>query len=266
MAPEQARGRPLDHRADLFSLGSVLYALCAGRPPFWAPTTLAVLHSVCEDTPEPLQDLAPTLPDWLVEIIEALLAKAPADRIQTADEVARLLSQHLCYLRSPALVRKPRRLKRRPRPQPRRPKRLLVFLLILLLLALAGLGGVAGWFAFRSGASPEAPGTGQPAAEEGPPVLLSNGRATRLGARWSIQVDYRLRSGQLPAGARCTWVVQSPGRVIHQQAVALEASGTLWATQFGTGAFLPMGPLETYLVSEGPGLSKRISNSVSLWP
>ncbi|HEY1377166.1 MAG TPA: serine/threonine-protein kinase, partial [Gemmataceae bacterium] len=51
MAPEQAQGESLDHRADLFSLGSVLYAMCAGRPPFRAPTTVAVLKRVCEDEP-----------------------------------------------------------------------------------------------------------------------------------------------------------------------------------------------------------------------
>src|SRR5262249_35093166 len=46
MAPEQARGESLDHRADLFSLGSVLYVMCTGRPPFRAESTLAVLKRV----------------------------------------------------------------------------------------------------------------------------------------------------------------------------------------------------------------------------
>src|SRR5205807_9975338 len=49
MAPEQARGEAQDHRVDLFSLGSVLYALCAGRPPFRANTTMAVLRRVSDE-------------------------------------------------------------------------------------------------------------------------------------------------------------------------------------------------------------------------
>ena len=51
MAPCQARGEAPSERSDLFSLGAVLYALCAGRPPFGGDTTAAVLKSVCEDTP-----------------------------------------------------------------------------------------------------------------------------------------------------------------------------------------------------------------------
>ena len=50
MSPEQARGETIDHRADLFSLGSVLYAMAAGRPPFRAETTMAVLRRVCDET------------------------------------------------------------------------------------------------------------------------------------------------------------------------------------------------------------------------
>src|SRR5262245_47906815 len=54
MSPEQANGEKVDSRSDLFSLGSVLYALGAGHPPFRADTALAVLRRVCEDTPRPL--------------------------------------------------------------------------------------------------------------------------------------------------------------------------------------------------------------------
>src|SRR5439155_25027831 len=53
MAPEQARGEPVDHRADLFSLGSVLYALCTGQPPFQGSTPFVVLKNVTEERPRP---------------------------------------------------------------------------------------------------------------------------------------------------------------------------------------------------------------------
>ena len=59
MSPEQARGEAIDHRTDLFSLGSVLYAMCSGRPPFRAATTLAVLKRVAEDTPRPIREINP---------------------------------------------------------------------------------------------------------------------------------------------------------------------------------------------------------------
>jgi serine/threonine protein kinase len=106
MAPEQARGARLDHRADLFSLGSVLYAMCTGRAPFRAPTTVAVLKRVCEEMPD-VRDHNPDLPDWLAEIINKLHAKRPRDRFRSADEVARLLSRHLRHLRSPDRFDKP---------------------------------------------------------------------------------------------------------------------------------------------------------------
>lgn len=93
MAPEQAHGETLDHRADLFSLGSVLYQMAGGRPPFRAMNTLAVLKRVCEDTPPPLDDVLPGTPRWLEKIIFRLLEKKLEDRYQTAQEVADLLTR-----------------------------------------------------------------------------------------------------------------------------------------------------------------------------
>ena len=93
MAPEQASGQTLDHRADLFGFGSVLYQMSCGRPPFRAATTVAVLRRVVEDTPRPLQEILPEIPDWLVALVTKLLAKKPEDRFQTAKEVADLLAR-----------------------------------------------------------------------------------------------------------------------------------------------------------------------------
>ncbi|HKB00696.1 MAG TPA: protein kinase [Gemmataceae bacterium] len=92
MAPEQARGEILDHRADLFSLGSVLYAMLTGRPPFRASNTPAVLKRVAEDTPRPIREVIPEVPDWLCRVVGKLHAKDPAGRFQTAAEVADLLA------------------------------------------------------------------------------------------------------------------------------------------------------------------------------
>ena len=95
MAPEQARGDKLDHRADLFSLGSVLYTMCSGRPPFRANTTLAVLKRVAEDTPRPIPEIIPEVPQWLCDLITRLHAKNPDDRFSRAQEVADLLAKGL---------------------------------------------------------------------------------------------------------------------------------------------------------------------------
>jgi|GEM_PF-6216398 len=109
MSPEQSAGVPVDARSDLFTLGSVLYALCTGHPPFRAETPLAVLRRVADDTPRPVREVNPDIPDWLDAIVRKLLAKSPADRFQTATEVAELLGQHLAHLQQPEAVPMPAR-------------------------------------------------------------------------------------------------------------------------------------------------------------
>ncbi len=91
MSPEQARGEKVDHRTDLFSLGVLLYRLCAGRPPFEGTTTLAVLMALGTEEPPPVRDLNPAVPEPLAELIRQLLAKRAEDRPPSAAEVVKRL-------------------------------------------------------------------------------------------------------------------------------------------------------------------------------
>ncbi|MDB5311804.1 MAG: prkC 3 [Gemmataceae bacterium] len=142
MAPEQARGEPLDHRADLFSLGSVLYALLTGRPPFRAESTLAVLKRVAEDTPRPIREVIPEVPEWLCRVVGKLHAKDPAERFQSAAEVAEVLADCEQQLTAHAGLQDFSRI---PvgRPTARRPRRRTWAAASLAVLVLL-LGGV--WF------------------------------------------------------------------------------------------------------------------------
>jgi hypothetical protein len=116
MAPEQAAGEAVDHRADLFSLGSVLYTMCTGRPPFRATSTMAVLKRVIDETPQPIKDINPDIPVWLCDIIARLHAKKPADRFQSAAEVSGLLEQWLAHVQQPSPGMMPPALQRSPTP------------------------------------------------------------------------------------------------------------------------------------------------------
>jgi|GEM_PF-2200878 serine/threonine protein kinase len=138
MSPEQASGETIDHRSDLFSLGSVLYTMCTGRPAFRAQTTMAVLKRVCEDSPRPIREVNPDIPEWLVEIVDRLIARQPDDRIQSASEVADLLGGHLAHLQDPNNVAAPVTVgAAQSNVQPRSTR---LLLLIALLLGISTLG------------------------------------------------------------------------------------------------------------------------------
>ena len=108
MAPEQALGETIDQSADLFSLGSVLYAMCTGRPPFRAPNMMAVLKRVAEDTPRPIREIIPEVPGWLCDLIARLHAKDPADRPASAQGVADEFARRLAEPRRPDPPHAPR--------------------------------------------------------------------------------------------------------------------------------------------------------------
>jgi serine/threonine protein kinase len=91
MAPEQGMGRNVDGRADLFSLGCMLYRLTAGRLPFDGPTLMAILTAIATEEPPPVRTLNPQVPEPLADLIRRLLAKNPADRPATAADVVKEL-------------------------------------------------------------------------------------------------------------------------------------------------------------------------------
>jgi serine/threonine protein kinase len=101
MSPEQARGELVDARSDLFSLGSVMYAMCTGHPPFRAETSYGILRRICEDSPRPIRETAANIPEWLEALVSRLHAKNAADRFQTAAETSALLEQCLAHYEQP---------------------------------------------------------------------------------------------------------------------------------------------------------------------
>jgi serine/threonine protein kinase len=107
MSPEQARGELVDARSDLFSLGSLMYAMCTGRPPFRAETSLGVLQRISDSKPRPIQEIKPEIPAWLARIISRLHEADPADRFQSAGELAVLLERCLAHVQQPNLVELP---------------------------------------------------------------------------------------------------------------------------------------------------------------
>jgi serine/threonine protein kinase len=91
MAPEQADGRPVTHRCDLYSLGGVMFALLARRPPFRAATMVEMLQLQRYAQPEPVRRFAPDVPAELEAIVGLLLEKDPDKRIPTAMVLSRRL-------------------------------------------------------------------------------------------------------------------------------------------------------------------------------
>lgn len=91
MSPEQAEGRDIDKRADIYALGCVLYETLAGRPPFLGSTSVSVLFQHVHSRPAYIRGFNPGVPAELVQILEIALSKRPDERYGTAESFARAL-------------------------------------------------------------------------------------------------------------------------------------------------------------------------------
>ncbi len=103
MSPEQARGDAIDTRSDQFSLGSVMYFMLTGRPPFRATGAMGVLHRICNEEHRSIEQINENVPHEVVILIDRLLAKDPAKRFDTMHNVEIEIEGLLAALQSGGL-------------------------------------------------------------------------------------------------------------------------------------------------------------------
>jgi predicted Ser/Thr protein kinase/dienelactone hydrolase len=131
MSPEQALGKPVDARTDLWSLGAMYYETLAGKPPFSAENNLAVLRSVIEAKPASLRTLYPHLPPQADHIVSRALEKDAALRYQTAAEFAHDARELLATTSAASMVV----------PQQSSGRRMAMFGAVIVLLATLAATG-----------------------------------------------------------------------------------------------------------------------------
>ncbi len=147
MSPEQAKGVPLDARTDLFSLGTVIYEMATGKTPFGGDSTAEVFAALLRENPPPVSTVNPAMPKRLDPIVEKLLAKDPAHRYATAEQLQEDLESLDALPTRPA-----EKAAAGGREWP-----WAVAAVVLLLL----VGGGLAWWKYRPGPAPAASGSGE---------------------------------------------------------------------------------------------------------
>jgi serine/threonine protein kinase len=192
MSPEQARGEELDARSDLFSLGSVLYTMLTGTPPFQGNSPFAVLRNVTDGRPRPVDAVNPAVPHSVAEVVNRLLEKNPRHRYADAAEVANVLNAELAKLPaeptvSPAGPRSSRRVPAYVRSWWRRQSPLLLGIAagLLVIFLLSETTRLTQWTVLGQRGLVRAPAAGPEEPETPPRYLLAHGD----GAVWSVAFD-----------------------------------------------------------------------------
>jgi hypothetical protein len=243
MAPEQATGGPVDHRADLFALGGVLYAACTGRPPFRAANLVGVLNQVATAEPPPVRALNPAVPPQLEPVVRRLLAKDPAGRYPSAAAAADALRALLVELQGP------------PSATPRRTTSVGLW---VVAGAVAAAAALAAWvLGTRPGSGPAGPGPAElpmtgPRAESPARFLTEvrrfdghtqpvRGLAVRKGGRqfasssgWPTG-DGTIRVWDLDAGTEVHHIQVSDGPPLQVDALAASPDGEWLAAGLSDG-------------------------------
>jgi eukaryotic-like serine/threonine-protein kinase len=171
IAPEQARGDPVDEQSDVYSLGAVLYELLTGEVPYPGDNFVAVAMRHLHDPVPDVQERRPDVPSRLAAVVERALQKEPADRFPSMKAFSRALEGCLADLEGPGaqdptlIVRRPPPVPKVRPPRPRR-RRALLTLGILVLGIGAIVAIVVGALLLRGSSSSggSLPGPGSPVA------------------------------------------------------------------------------------------------------
>ena len=203
MAPEQAEGKPLDARADLYALGVTYYELLAGAPPFRGTSGLATIARALSETARPLREVAPGTPESVERACLALMAKDPGDRPADAVAAVALLVRVLEELAPAAPVARAPWARRAAVPA--------------VLAAGIVAGTLAGLLVARSGSAPRPTVARELSSLEEPPVATSDEGAPVASASLA-RPSKPVRQAAPPGGA--------PPRVGVREATAKLPPGT----------------------------------------
>ncbi len=141
MSPEQAEGKKLDPRSDIFSFGTVLYEMITGQAAFLGDTMVATLTALLRDDVRPARELAPTVPPELERIVTECLRKKPELRVQSMQDVRIALTGLKRQLDTHAFMSVPASAV----PPAARPPRRGAGMAVFVVLLLAALGGAYWW-------------------------------------------------------------------------------------------------------------------------
>ena len=147
MPPEQAMGTPIDGRADLYSLGVILYELSVGKRPFDGSNITAILRSILQDTPEEPSKVDPFIPQVISDLIMKCLSRNPDDRFQTGAELVTALKNAARKQDQDTIV---------PAKKQDKSNKFLGVWLALGIIALAVTG--VGWYFLKAGVEPSVRG------------------------------------------------------------------------------------------------------------
>ncbi|MEM9588849.1 MAG: protein kinase [Planctomycetota bacterium] len=162
MSPEQAAGRPVDPRSDLFSLGSLLFTLATGRSPYRGNSSLAILRRVADQRPQAPSEVNEELPAWFDRLVAQFHQSDPQQRIGSAREASELLRAAAMHVRDPHSNSLPDSIRSQGRPSwPRWVAAIGLIIVVMTGVVIAGQSNrdsdsaMASYLDDESGTSPE---------------------------------------------------------------------------------------------------------------